>query len=146
MADIKISGLTASTTYTPASTYVIVVDESDSTQAVTGSNYKVAIDALLDVDNSLLTHTSEVSDYTVLDTDCIVSVTMSAATTVTLPNAANLTAGKKFIIKDAGGNASVNDLIIDTAGGNIDGNASVTLDVNYSALTVYTDGTNYFII
>jgi len=64
--------------------------------------------------------------------------------TVTLPNPNTLTPGKTFAIKKI-----FNDVIavtINTASGTIDGGASKTIATRYQALTITTDGTNYFII
>ena len=77
--------------------------------------------------------------------DQVVLVNNTAAATMTLPNAASVE-GQYFIIKDANGNAETYNIIIDTVAGTIDGNASVTMTVDYMALTIYSDGTNYFIL
>ena len=76
----------------------------------------------------------------------LVGVTLSAAATITLPNPSSLNAGHQFIIKDEGGNMQTYNLTIDTAAGTIDGDSSKTVAVNYTSVTIYTDGSNYFII
>ena len=86
--------------------------------------------------------------YTVLRTDDIIHSTYSAtgAVTITIPTA--LMAEKKtFTIKDAGGNAGINNITIATQGEEtIDGSATLVIDANYSSATLFSDGTNWYII
>ena len=84
--------------------------------------------------------------YNVLTTDYIVSVDTSAARTIRLPNAP--TTGQVFIIKDVVGSAAANNISLTTVGGavNIDGAATQTMNVNYGSITVFFNGTAYFII
>jgi hypothetical protein len=78
---------------------------------------------------------------TVADDDFYVGVDCSgAAKTVNLPTAA---AGKKLVIKDESGDASTNNI---TVSGTIDGAANYVMAVDYEALTLVSDGTNWFII
>lgn len=85
-------------------------------------------------------------DYTVLTSDDIVGVTSTATPrAITLPNAAGIT-GQRFTVKDEGGNALINNITVSTGGGNIDGAATAVIASNYSALTFYSNGTNYFIV
>jgi hypothetical protein len=78
---------------------------------------------------------------TVADDDFYVGVDCSgAAKTVNLPTAV---AGKKLVIKDESGDASTNNI---TVSGTIDGAANYVMAVDYEALTLVSDGTNWFII
>ena len=91
--------------------------------------------------------TSTAVSYNVLTTDYIIAVTdNSAARTISLPAAP--TTGQVFVIKDAAGTAgSANAITVDTVGAElIDGAASTTINANYGSITVYFNGTNYFII
>lgn len=93
--------------------------------------------------------TSTAISYSVLVTDYIVAVTdNSAARTITLPSTGVAT-GQTFVIKDAAGTAaSANAISVTVNGGvkTIDGSTTVSINTNYGSMTVYYNGTNYFII
>ena len=147
MADLKLSSLTASTTYDSAQSYVFIVDESDTTQAATGSNFKVSIDQFLsDAQNSVFSRTAVTTSYSVLSSDNLLGVNAAAALTITLPDPSTVTAGKRYIIKDEAGNAATNNITVDTAAGLIDGQSSVEIIVDYTSITIYTNGTNWYLI
>jgi len=85
--------------------------------------------------------------YTVLGSDYVLDCdTSGGVLTVTLPDAATVT-GQTFVIRDTGGAASVSNITIATAGGNLVGGgaaaATKTLSANYSGATVYSNGTVY---
>jgi len=92
--------------------------------------------------------TVNAATYTVLRTDDILNVTYTAtgAITITIPTA--LMAEKKtFTIKDAGGLAGTNNINIGTEGAEtIDGAASYVINSNYDAITLYSNGTSWFLI
>jgi len=147
MADLKLSSLTASTTYDSAQSYVFIVDESNTTQAATGSNFKVSIDQILSsTESSVFSRTAVTTSYSVLTSDELLGVSAAAALTVTLPDPSTVAEGKRYIIKDEAGNASSNTITVAAAAGLIDGQSSVDLTISYSSVTTYTDGTNWFII
>ena len=107
---------------------------------------RIAADlAALTQSGSALSSTSYSATDSIALTDQVVLVNNTAPATMTLPNAASVE-GQYFIIKDANGNAETHNIIIDTVAGTIDGNASVTMTVDYMSLTIYSDGTNYFIL
>jgi len=93
--------------------------------------------------------TVNVATYDLLMTDRIVHViytTTAAVTSLTLPTAQTLR-GRKITIKDAGGAAAANNITIDTEGAEtIDGAATLVINVNYNFVSLYSDGTNWFII
>ena len=86
--------------------------------------------------------------YTVLRTDDIIHSTYSAtgAVTITIPTA--LMAEKKtFTIKDAGGKAGTNNITIATQGAEtIDGGVTYIITNDYDAITLYSNGSHWFII
>jgi hypothetical protein len=94
---------------------------------------------------SALEYTSYSGTDSIALTDQVVLVNNTAAATMTLPNAASVER-QYFTIKDANGNAETYNIIIDTVAGTIDGNASLTMSVDYMSLTIYSDGTNYYIL
>ena len=85
--------------------------------------------------------------YDLLITDDIVHVaytTTAAVTSFTLPTAQAI-AGRIISIKDADGNASINNITIDTEGAEtIDGAATLVMATDDQAVTLYSDGTNWF--
>lgn len=88
------------------------------------------------------------TDATVTNTDYLIAVTSTAAPrTITLPNVAFLgVKNQSWIISDQSGGAGTNNITINTAGGNINGAASVAITANYGSLTIITDLSNYFVI
>jgi hypothetical protein len=78
----------------------------------------------------------------------IVGVDTTSAVTVWLPDASDFEAGTIFYVKDETGNAGVQNITVGPAevGQLIDGNATTTISTNYGSITVYTDGSNYFIV
>lgn len=67
-----------------------------------------------------------------------VAITLASATAVS---------GKEIIIKDAGGNATTNNITISTEGiETIDGQATYAIVGNYDSVTLVSDGTNWLVI
>lgn len=93
--------------------------------------------------------TVNAATYDLLVTDYILNVTYTttgAVTSLTLPSA-QVVSGRVIIVKDAGGNAGTNNITIDTGGlETIDGVATATISTNYASVTLYSDGSNWFII
>jgi len=83
--------------------------------------------------------------YAVLTTDEFVIVTTnSAAFTVTLPSSP--TTGDTYEIKDGVGNAATNNITIDGNSKNIDGSSTYNLNVNYGAILVAYNGTEWSVL
>lgn len=83
---------------------------------------------------------------TVLSTDVILNVTYTATDTVSvvLPTS-EVIAGRNIEIKDGGGNATTNIIIITTEGAEtIDGLATEYVDMNYGIIKLFSDGVNWF--
>ena len=83
--------------------------------------------------------------YNVLPTDRTVNFDTTATSGVAvLPSPP--TNGLRFVIKDSTGNAAANPVVIVTGGGElIDGVAlPIFITVAFGALTLYSDGVNYF--
>jgi hypothetical protein len=93
--------------------------------------------------------TVNAATYDLLATDYILNVTYTgtgAVTSLTLPTA-QVIEGRTIVIKDAGGNAGTNNITIDTEGSEtIDGSATNVINTNYGYVTLYSDGSNWFII
>jgi hypothetical protein len=85
-------------------------------------------------------------DYTVLPNDQIIfaSASVLGNITLTLPTAVGVT-GKQYIIKKV--DPSRNLVIVDGSGTEtIDGSATQSLNVQYEALTIVSDGSNWMIV
>ena len=84
------------------------------------------------------------ANYTILNTDYLVSVTsLTAARTLTLPAPDGKV--RMFIIKDESGNAATYPITLDPAGAvTIDNVSSIQLTTPYHSIIIYSNGTNYF--
>ena len=90
--------------------------------------------------------TVSTATYDVLVTDHILHVTRTTTGTcaITIPTAL-ITTAFRLIIKDTGG-ATTYNITIDAEGGELfDGEATAVINSNYSAIQLYSDGTNLFI-
>jgi hypothetical protein len=84
------------------------------------------------------------SPYTVLSTDQFLAVqSTGGAITIKLPNAP--ATGRVIVIKDSTNDAATNNISVTTVGGTvtIDGQTTYTMNVNYQAISVVFDGSNY---
>jgi len=91
--------------------------------------------------------TVDQATYPIAVTDDIVHVTYTAtgAVIVEIQSVGNIS-GRSILVKDAAGNASVNNITIATEGAEtIDGSGIKMLTTNYEAVVLYCDGTNWFI-
>ncbi|NDG29274.1 hypothetical protein EB118_04125 [bacterium] len=89
------------------------------------------------------------ANYNVSTSDYIIGVTsVTGGKTMTLPSASSMGAGKMFIIKDQSGSASVSNYIRLSCqpGQTIDGQSSYDIDAPYESVSVYSNGTNWFIM
>jgi hypothetical protein len=119
-----------------------VTISSASSGQVLSYNGSAWVNAASSVSKPTVTSVSPVSTYTISTTsgsEEIFLMTPSVDCTVTLPTGATAGAGYRYHIK----NLSANNLILS---GTIDGSPSFTLSVQYSAVTIVSDGTNWFII
>jgi len=113
--------------------------------------------ASLDSDGSLTTTGGRLHNvtpvnaatYDLLASDYFVHVTYTATgavTSLTLPTAQTVS-GRTIVIKDAGGNASANNITVDTqASETIDGAATAVMNADYEWLKLYSDGSDWFIV
>jgi len=95
--------------------------------------------------SSNLTTATKTSNYTVTGTDAVVFANATSGNvTITLPAAAGV-AGYRFYVKridNSGNSCTVARSSTDT----IDGQTSVSLDLQYTALMVVSDGTAWYIL
>lgn len=72
--------------------------------------------------------------------------TNTAEVTLQLPKAADAQSGKKYIIKDETGNASIHNVVVLPNGSEtIDGGSTYRLKVNFEAISLICDGSNWYI-
>ena len=91
-----------------------------------------------DADNSGVGPTDH---YLLMDT----SGSSTTTRTVTLPE--NAPAGTTYIVKDVGGAAGSANIAIARSGSDtIDGQTSQTINSNYGAVTLVSNGSNWFIV
>lgn len=90
-----------------------------------------------------ISRTSIAADYSIAGDDYLLGVqTGLGVWTLTLPPAQD---GRVFVLKDEDGNASVNNIAINTSGAEtIDGAAAASLAADYGAILLYSDGSNWF--
>lgn len=92
--------------------------------------------------------TVNAATYDLLTTDFIVHVTYTSTasvTSLTLPSAQTV-AGRVFVVKDAGFNSSIKSITIDTEGSEtIDGSTTYVISSDGASVSLYSDGSNWFI-
>ncbi|HUW34773.1 MAG TPA: hypothetical protein VM223_24455, partial [Planctomycetota bacterium] len=85
------------------------------------------------------------ASYDVLTTDEIVGVSYGGACAIQLMSA-TVAAGRVYVVKDESGAAGANNITISTeATETIDGAATAVISANYNSISLYSDGTNWFI-
>lgn len=87
-------------------------------------------------------------NYTIEKSNYIIGVdSTSNSITVTLPDASTLSSGHAFIVKDEGGAAFTNNITISASGSQlINSSNTAVLEVPYSSIQLYCNGTNKFFI
>ena len=91
--------------------------------------------------------TIKVATYSLLNTDYSLNVdyTTTGACTITLPTA-QMVSGRIITIKDSGFNSKNNNIFIETEGSElIEGDTNVKYTRDGMSLTIYSDGTAWFI-
>jgi len=96
---------------------------------------------------------SDVS-YQILKTDAVIGVDTNSpeiesvkGCSLTLPEVTELNSGQMFSIKDVGGNATSNPIVVQGKyGESIDGESTLNLDNDYSLTQLFTDRLNWYIM
>jgi len=89
------------------------------------------------------------ADYNILSTDELIaftSLTLNRQAALPLPGTGTSARPKFYTIKDESGNASTYNITVAITGGALDGAPSYVINVDYGSITVYDNGTNFFII
>ena len=86
--------------------------------------------------------------YTITKSNYIIGVdSTGGSVTVTLPDAGTLSSGQVFVVKDEGGDAFNNNILISASGSQkINNTNTAVLQVPYVSIQLYCDGTNKFFI
>jgi len=144
--------LVVTSTTVVANLNVDQVDGYDLDQDVTTSGTPtfaaLTVSGLTTLSGGLITkRTASATDYTALATDQIIAITDTTVARAITLNTALLTAGRTYIIVDESGAAGTNNITIQTQGAEtINGAATLVISVNYGAIFIYTDGSNWFAI
>lgn len=104
-----------------------------------------APNATLHVNGSMNVKRTAVSAGTTIgatDNIHLLAVTTTAATTVVLPSASTVGAGREYIIKSETSTANIT--ITPAASQTIDGSASKTITTGYGVIRIYSNGSNWF--
>lgn len=129
-----------------AASDLVRVLKSGSSRGITLANLATSL-AVIAGSTPLRNVTTVTNNYLCTAANDVVLADVSGgALAVTLPDA-SASLGKVLTVKKS--DSSTNDVTVQTAGGNIDGNVSVTLSGSggaMPALEVVSDGTNWFII
>jgi len=85
--------------------------------------------------------------YTASMYDYLIAVSSSTAVSIYFPNALTASAGRTFIVKDEGGTASLANisLVAQSATTYFDGAISASIVANYNSLSLYSNGSNWFL-
>jgi len=146
------SSVTLGAATTPTNTLTIVGSISaSSTLEVVGDT---TLGAALAVSGSSLfrggmiyNRTAVTTNYSIGLTDYYLGVDTTATTVqLTVPAASTATQGQTFVVKDEGGNAATNGITVARSSTDtIDGMTSISIASSYGAVSLYTDGSNWFI-
>jgi len=84
--------------------------------------------------------------YSLLTTDCILAVNYTATGAVSITiSTTQCVSGRIIEIKDSGGNANANNITITPQVETIDGAANLVICGDYDSVSLYADGSNWFI-
>jgi len=130
----------AAAAYTTSSVQIGSAVTPSKTLSVAGSSF---------LSGALIHKRTAVSaNYSVATSDYYVGVdTSGASVALTLPSASVAADGQTFVVKDEGGAANINNIIISGSGADtIDGANHVILESPHASLQLYCNGVNKFFI
>ena len=106
-----------------------------------GSNLQnVSVNTFARTEVTSTPYTASISDY-------YIGVNTGSAATVQLPLASALDNGQTYVIKDESGNASVYNITLQASGSDvIDGQVTQTIESDYGAISLYSNGTDKYFI
>ena len=102
----------------------------------------VTIQEIINITNVGVTHVPQN-----FGTFAAIYVNAPGVVTLTMPVRAKMAPGQRWTIKDISGSAGVNTITVNTPDGTlIDGQASITIALDYGALVIEWDGTAFAVI
>lgn len=116
-------------------------------QQLANNLFKIRDNGTIVLLGGIVNNTTSVTDatYTTLATDHYLLCNRAGVITVTLETD-TVEAGRRVHIADISGDASTNNITIDTESSEtIDGATSQIISTDYGTLTLVSDGTNWFI-
>jgi len=104
-------------------------------------------DVTVTLSSAVYSRTAVTATLTSSVNDRILGVSASSALDIRLPAASGFSGGANFIVKDEAGNANDYNITIRTTGADkIDGATSIILESPYSAVNIYSNGSDRFFI
>ena len=144
----RLTGIDASSITASGPVYSVQFHDSlDS--SFTGSSTLLFESDILKLGGGLkLNRTAYAAALTASATNYYIGIDSSGGTIdVRLPNAANLSDGQTYVIKDEAGSANTNNITILASGSQtIDGQNSIVLESPYASIQLYCNGANKFFI
>lgn len=134
-----------------SSTDTLTLTSADSSITITGNAGAKSVDfAIGTAARTTMPFVTKTTNYTVTTSDCVILSNHSAAVTYTLPTAASMLPsagnGRFITIKDISGKASAFNIIIQANGAEtMDGANTYTIKVDYQSITLFSDGTSWWI-
>ena len=148
--DITEIDASGSTTFGNSNDDLHIRTGSFSVMSSSGEQFKVdVINKVTSINTGVvLNRISTTTNYTALKSNYIIGVdSTSNPVTITLPDASTLSNGHAFIVKDEGGAVSSNSITISASGSQqIDSVNSIVLEVPYSSIQLYCNGTSKFFV
>ena len=94
-----------------------------------------------------LKRTAVTGNYTILTTDFVLGVdTSTTAITITLPDATTAINHVFNVVDESGNSSNKNIILSPQSGQKISGGESYIINTNYASITLYSNGSNFFII
>jgi hypothetical protein len=148
--DITEIDASGSTTFGNSNDDLHIRTGSFSVMSSSGEQFKVdVINKVTSINTGVvLNRISTSTNYTALKSNYIIGVdSTSNPVTIILPDASTLSNGHAFIVKDEGGAVSSNSITISASGSQqIDSVNSIVLEVPYSSIQLYCNGTSKFFV
>ena len=148
--DITEIDASGSTTFGNSNDDLHIRTGSFSVMSSSGEQFKVdVVNKVTSINTGVvLNRISTSTNYTALKSNYIIGVdSTNNPVTITLPDASTLSSGHAFIVKDEGGAVSSNSITISASGSQqIDSVNSIVLEVPYSSIQLYCNGTSKFFV
>ena len=122
----------------------IYIHNTNKTVSLSGSTVQVTGSTILSGSVNFAGYQAAATSLTASVNAAIVGCTATGIT-ITLENPASLGIGRILVIKDETGAAGLTPITISASVGTIDGETTQDLDENHEAVSIYSNGSNWFI-